>query len=135
MKKNLNKFSDKTFGNILLSKLIKINFIIIISIILLGFVGVASLYSAAGGSWEPWAKKHLIRFIFGFILMLILSIVPPKFFFKFSIISFFLGIFSLILVKFIGTVDERIVKSLRDKKQIATQVMGERWKEWLKLST
>jgi len=34
-----------------------------------------------------------------------------------------------------GTVDERIVKSLRDKKQIATQVMGEQWKEWLKLST
>ena len=103
MKKNLNKFSDKTFGNVLLSKLIKINFIIIISIILLGFVGVASLYSAAGGSWEPWAKKHFIRFIFGFLLMLILSLVPPKIFFKLSIISFLLGILSLILVKFLGT--------------------------------
>ena len=32
-----------------------------------------------------------------------------------------------------GTVDERIVKSLRDKRQIATQVMGEQWKEWLRL--
>jgi|TARA_R110001592_G_scaffold13613_3_gene62282 SNF2 family DNA or RNA helicase len=34
-----------------------------------------------------------------------------------------------------GTVDSKIVKSLRDKRQIATQVMGEEWKEWLKLST
>jgi len=32
-----------------------------------------------------------------------------------------------------GTVDERIAKSLRDKKQIATQVMAEEWQEWLKL--
>ena len=32
-----------------------------------------------------------------------------------------------------GTVDERIVKSLRDKKQIATQVMAEEWQDWLRL--
>lgn len=32
-----------------------------------------------------------------------------------------------------NTVDEMIVKSLRDKKQVATQVMGEQWKEWLKV--
>jgi len=33
-----------------------------------------------------------------------------------------------------GTVDERIVKSLRDKKQIATQVMAEEWQDWLRLN-
>tara|TARA_R100000234_G_scaffold6865_1_gene4566 strand:+ start:7793 stop:9247 length:1455 start_codon:yes stop_codon:yes gene_type:complete len=32
-----------------------------------------------------------------------------------------------------GTVDERIVKSLRDKKQIATQVMAEKWQDWLSI--
>ena len=61
------------------------------------------MYSAAGGSWDPWAKNHLTRLIFGFFLMLILALVPPNFFFKFSVISFFLGILALILVKFIGT--------------------------------
>jgi SNF2 family DNA or RNA helicase len=30
-----------------------------------------------------------------------------------------------------GTVDEKIVKSLRDKINIATQVMGEELKSWL----
>lgn len=31
-----------------------------------------------------------------------------------------------------GTVDEKIVKALRAKKQVATQVMGDEWREWLK---
>ena len=30
-----------------------------------------------------------------------------------------------------GTVDEKIVKALRAKKQVASQVMGDAWREWL----
>ena len=103
MKQNRNKFAEQTFGNIFLSKLLKLDWIIILCVILLGFVGVASLYSAAGGDWEPWAKNHLMRLIFGSFLMLILAFLPPNIFFKFSILSFFLGIITLVLVKFIGT--------------------------------
>jgi rod shape determining protein RodA len=102
MNNRLNKFSDQSLGKILLLKLFKLNWLVILCVILLGFVGVASLYSAAGGNWEPWAKNHLIRLIFGFFLMLVLAFLPPKFFFKFSVASFFLGIIALILVKFIG---------------------------------
>ena len=57
MNYKLNKFSEKSFGSIFFSKLSKLNFLIIASVILLGFVGVASLYSAAGGYWDPWAQK------------------------------------------------------------------------------
>ena len=103
MNYKLNKFSEKSFGSIFFSKLSKLNFLIIASVILLGFVGVASLYSAAGGYWDPWAKNHLIRLIFGIFLMLILAFLPHNIFFKLSVLSFFIGILSLILVKFIGT--------------------------------
>ena len=103
MRQNINKLSDKTFGNIILSKLFKLNWLIILCIIILGFVGVASLYSAAGGDWDPWAQKHLIRFIFGFLFMLLLAFLPPSIFFNLSVLSFFLGIFTLVLLKFIGT--------------------------------
>ena len=103
MRQNINKLSDKTFGNIILSKLSKLNWLIILCIIILGFVGVASLYSAAGGDWDPWAQKHLIRFIFGFLLMLLLAFLPPNIFFNLSVLSFLLGIFTLVLLKFIGT--------------------------------
>ena len=30
-----------------------------------------------------------------------------------------------------GTIDEKIVKALRDKVNIATQIMGEELKEWI----
>jgi SNF2 family DNA or RNA helicase len=30
-----------------------------------------------------------------------------------------------------GTIDSKIVKALRDKKNIAQQVMGDEWKQWL----
>ena len=103
MNYKLNKFSEKSFSFMFFSKLSKINLIIILSVILLGFVGVASLYSAAGGYWDPWAKNHLIRLIFGMCLMLILAFLPHDIFFKLSVISFLIGILSLILVKFIGT--------------------------------
>ena len=98
-----NKFADKSLNFIFLSKLLKLNYIIILCVILLGLVGVASLYSAAGGYWDPWAKNHLIRLIFGIFLMLILAFLPHTIFFKLSVASFIIGILTLILVKFIGT--------------------------------
>ena len=103
MNYKLKKFSEESFGSILFSKLFKLNLLIIISVILLGLVGVASLYSAAGGDWDPWARNHLIRLIFGIFLMLSLAFLPHEIFFKLSVVSFIIGILSLILVKFIGT--------------------------------
>ena len=103
MNYKLNKFSEKSFGSIFFSKLSKLNFLIIFCIILLGCVGVLSLYSAAGGYWDPWAKTHLIRLIFGISLMLILALIPHDVFVRLSVISFIIGILSLILIKFVGT--------------------------------
>ena len=99
----LNKFSEETLSNILLSKLFKLNWLIIFCVIFLGSVGVASLYSAAGGDFEPWAKNHLMRLIFGIFLMIILAFLPSHIFFKFSVLSFCLGLITLILVKFMGS--------------------------------
>ena len=103
MNNKLNNLSQQSFFSKLFFKLSKLNFIIILSVILLGFVGTASLYSAAGGYWDPWAKNHLIRLILGIFFMLILAFLPHDIFFKLSIVSFIIGILMLILVKFIGT--------------------------------
>ena len=86
MNYKLKTFSEESFGSIFFSKLFKINLLIIISVILLGLVGVASLYSAAGGNWEPWARNHLIRLIFGIFLMISLAFMPHKLFFKLSVV-------------------------------------------------
>ena len=103
MNYKFNKFAERSYSSIFFSKFLKLNFVIIVTVILLGFVGIASLYSAAGGYWDPWAKNHLIRLIFGIFLMLILAFLPHTIFFKLSVASFIIGILMLILVKFFGT--------------------------------
>ena len=103
MNRNTNKFSSESIITVFFSKLLKINWIIIFCLIFLGLVGVASLYSAAGSDWDPWARNHLIRLIFGFCLMFVIAFIPSQFFMKYSVLSFILGIFALILVKIIGS--------------------------------
>ena len=97
-----NKFHQETLFSILISKLLKINWIIVFCIILLCLIGVASLYSAAGGDWNPWAKSHLYKSVFGIFLMLFIALLPPKLFYKLSVASFLLGLLSLLFVKFFG---------------------------------
>ena len=89
MKYYKKKFSTDTYFKTFLLKLIKINWIIVSCLILLGSFGVASLYSAAGGSWYPWAENHLIRLIFGFFLMFVIVFLPSNIIFKYSVLSFF----------------------------------------------
>ena len=42
-------------------------------------VGFIMLYSAASGSFEPWAIKQMIRFGLGFVLMLFVALTPIHF--------------------------------------------------------
>ena len=45
---------------------------------LIGGIGVATLYSVAGGSMEPWAMRHVVRLIIGFGLLIGLAFVPAR---------------------------------------------------------
>lgn len=49
---------------------------------LVAMVGAAMLYSIAGGQWQPWAAKHVIRFAALLVVMLGLALVHPKWWFR-----------------------------------------------------
>ena len=49
---------------------------------LVAFVGTAMLYSIAGGDWQPWAVKHAIRFGALLVVMLLLAMLHPKWWFR-----------------------------------------------------
>ena len=100
-----NKFSSERVLFSFLLKFLRINWLIIFCLIFLGFIGVISLYSAAGGSWDPWAKNHFIRLIFGYFLMFGIALTPTYLFKKMSVLAFFLGLLTLIWVKFFGSGD------------------------------
>ena len=71
-----NELSTESVLFSFLFKFLRINWLIIFCLISLGLIGVISLYSAAGGSWDPWAKNHLIRLIFGCILLFGIALTP-----------------------------------------------------------
>lgn len=49
---------------------------------IVAFVGTAMLYSVAGGSWQPWAMNHAIRFGLLLLVMLGLAMLHPKWWFR-----------------------------------------------------
>ena len=100
-----NEFSSESILFSFLLKFLWINWLIIFCILFLGFIGVISLYSAAGGSWDPWAKNHFIRLIFGCTLLFSIALTPTYLFKKMSVPAFFLGLLTLIWVKFFGSGD------------------------------
>lgn len=60
------------------SKLAQVNWLIVSLILLLGGLGVAMLYSAAGGDMDPWAGRQAARFGVAFIGMLVVAVIPNR---------------------------------------------------------
>ena len=68
--------AEPSFG--LTTKLFQISWIYVLLICALAGVGYAALYSAAGGSPEPYASKQAIRFAFGLVMMLCIALVDIR---------------------------------------------------------
>ena len=65
-------------------------------------VGAMMLYSVAGGSWEPWAAKHLLRFAACFLLMLVLSLVDLRVWMSLAYPVYAVALILLICVELFG---------------------------------
>ncbi|RZJ19510.1 MAG: rod shape-determining protein RodA [Brevundimonas sp.] len=63
-------------------------------------VGAAMLYSIAGGHWQPWAAKHLIRFSALLVVMLGLAMVHPKWWFRAAYPMYGVLLFLVLLIEF-----------------------------------
>ncbi len=81
-----------------------INFGYVFCIVLLAIVGTVVLYSAANGSWQPWAVKQLIRFGVALGLMFFMALLDVKIYLKYSYVAYFLVLMLLIAVEISGHV-------------------------------
>src|SRR5215469_8799217 len=79
-------FSDRLRG---------ISWGLILLLCALSGIGFAMLYSAANGSWEPWASKQMSRFAIAFIPMLAAALIDIRHWFR---ISYWLYGLALVLV-------------------------------------
>ena len=101
------KFYETSFRNQTLSlteKFFNLSFMYILFIMLLASIGVVMLYWAADGGWSPWALNHLVRFAFGFVLMLALAMTDIRVFTRYAYIFYFGSLILLIIVEVEGYV-------------------------------
>ena len=66
-------------------------------------IGFAMLYSAANGSFEPWASRQMVRFGAGFILLLVVAVIDVRIWFRYSYAIYFLALVLLVVVEFFGS--------------------------------
>ncbi|WP_298223382.1 rod shape-determining protein RodA [Acidocella sp.] len=95
-------FRERSFG--LARKLMRVNWLFVFCVCLLAAVGYAALYSAAGGSPEPYAQNQLIRFCGALALMLGIAMVDIRFIAKLSWPAWVFGVLLLIAVLKFGHV-------------------------------
>ncbi len=66
----------------LVEKLSNVNWGLVLLLSLISGIGFAVLYSAAGGSLEPWADRSIMRFGIGLVLMLVVALVDIRFWYQ-----------------------------------------------------
>lgn len=86
-----------------LSKLLHLNWAIIILLASVAGVGVLMLFSVAGGSMEPWADPHMKRFGVGMFLMIVIAMIPTWFLRNMAALAYLISLALLAAVEFIGT--------------------------------
>jgi rod shape determining protein RodA len=85
-------------------KLRQVNVGLIFLIAVVSSIGFGMLYSAAGGSWDPWASRQMIRFVIGVVLMLGVAVVDQRVWFRIAYGFYFAAFVLLVIVDVAGAI-------------------------------
>lgn len=96
------RIREHSFG--LVHKLLRINWLFVLCICLLAGIGYATLYSAGGGSGEPYANGQIIRFAGALVMMICIALVDIRVIEKFSWPAWIFGVLLLAFVLKFGHV-------------------------------
>ena len=85
------------------TKLWQLNWGLVALLLMLTGISVALLYSAANGSFEPWAVRQLARFGVGAAIMIAVAVVDLRFWLRWAYGGYVAALALLVLVEFIGS--------------------------------
>jgi rod shape determining protein RodA len=88
----------------LLQKIAQVNWGLVLLLTVVASVGFTALYSAAGGSFEPWAGRQIARFAIGIVLMLVVALVDIRFWYRFSYAIYGFAFVLLVAVEIAGDI-------------------------------
>lgn len=82
----------------------EMNGFILCVILGLSLLGIVMLYSASGAHIRPWAGAQAIRFVIGFVAMMVIALTPMRNLLRFAYPVYGLLLLLLIVVELIGTI-------------------------------
>jgi len=97
-------FNTHTFTNetTFFQKLKSIDYLLLFSVLIIGFVSCFAMYSTDGGELLYHTKNHILRFSFFFSMMFIISFINIKFWHSFGYIFYLIVLILLIWASFYG---------------------------------
>ena len=83
-------------------KLFSIDYVLVITIFILGLVSILAMYSTDGGEFKYHTKSHIIRFFVFFFMFLTISFIQIRFWHSQSYLIYFIFFILLLGVKYFG---------------------------------
>ena len=83
-------------------KLLSIDYVLVLSILVLGIVSMFAMYSTDGGEFRYHTESHILRFCVFFLMFFILSFIQIRFWHSSSYLIYFFFFFLLIGFKYFG---------------------------------
>ncbi len=83
-------------------KLLHIHWFFVLLVCAVAGIGVAMLYSAANGSFQPWASRHVMRFAFGLVVMLSVALVDVRIWLRLAYPFYAVSLILLVMVEVMG---------------------------------
>lgn len=83
-------------------KLLLLNWPFLLLITAIAGTGVAALYSVAGGTFEPWASRHVVRFCLGLAILYAVVLVDLRWWMRVAYPAYFAVLLMLVAVPLIG---------------------------------
>ena len=89
-------------GGVSAGKFLRVNWGLVLVVGAVAAIGTVMLYSAAGGSWTPWAKPHLIRFGACLVLLLLVAVIDVRIWWRYAYLIYAALLALLVAVEFVG---------------------------------
>jgi rod shape determining protein RodA len=86
----------------LTQRLLQINWSLVFLIVVIAGVGIAMLYSAGGGNWDPWATRQLLRFGVGMVGMFVIAVIDIRLWLRYAYLLYGIALVLLVGVEVIG---------------------------------
>ncbi len=87
----------------LVQKLGQVNWGLVVVVTMIASIGFAMLYSAANGSFEPWASRQMMRFAPGLVVMVALALVDLRIWLRYAYVIYLVALVMLSAVELMGS--------------------------------